>query len=119
MDKFQECWIVQWENPNTNIIIGIYSDISNAVLVGASSAIHQINEEYETVNPFKKQFITEAVQAFEEKDYNTVINLWNTELKPYDDDPIITVKMVNSINYLQSLYTGTLALDKLKTKLKP
>ena len=117
MQNLEESWMVQWENPNANIIIGVYSGIDSALMVAANAAIQQINMEYTESDHFKKDFVIEAVNAFKEKDFKTVINLWNVELKPYKDDPILSIKMINSCDPLKSTFKAYAALEILKQKL--
>lgn len=98
METFQEYWLVQWESTNAKIIIGVYSSIEFAMMVASQTAINQVKQELDTVLKRSRPFIQEMIDAHRSRNFTTVINLWNVELKPYRDDPDLVVTQIKSLN---------------------
>lgn len=98
METFQEYWLVQWESTNAKIIIGVYSSIQFAMMVASQTAINQVKQELDTVLKRSRPFIQEMIDAHRSRNFTTVINLWNVELKPYRDDPDLVVTQIKSLN---------------------
>lgn len=107
------------DKENTELVSS-YGTKDDALFHAAGFVLVLVKNDFDLISNQKKtSFVEEVIKELEKQNYKKVIELWNSEIKPYDNDPELVI-LESKLNFNMSKSHQTLAdlLDRLGIKEK-